>query len=128
MRTPGTAPDAPASTTLTVRLAPDVKGRLGRLADATHRTRSFLAAEAITAYVAHEAEIIGGIERGLADMKAGRPVPHDEAMARLEATITAAERGVSPVAPISSPMHSTGCRTGAKPLSFFTSFTRHATG
>ena len=83
----------PASTTLTVRLTPEVKERLGRLADTTHRTKSFLAAEAITAYVAREAEIIGGIERGLADMKAGRLVPHGEAMARLEATIAAAERG-----------------------------------
>ncbi len=83
----------PASTTLTVRLPPEVKERLGRLAGATHRTKSFLAAEAITAYVTREAEIIGGIERGLADMKAGRLVPHDEAMARLDATIAAADRG-----------------------------------
>ncbi len=83
----------PASTTLTIRLPREVKERLGGLADTTHRTKSFLAAEAITAYVTREAEIIGGIERGLTDMKAGRLVPHDEAMTRLEATIAAAERG-----------------------------------
>jgi predicted transcriptional regulator len=83
----------PASTTLTIRLTPEVKEQLGRLADTTHRTKSYLAAEAITKYVAREAEIIEGIERGLADMEAGRLVPHDEAMARLEATIVAAEQG-----------------------------------
>ena len=83
----------PTSTTLTVRLSPVVKERLGRLAHATHRTKSFLAAEAIAAYVAREAEIIEGITSGLADMQAGRLVPHDEAMARLEATLAAAERG-----------------------------------
>ena len=83
----------PASTTLTIRLTPEVKEQLGRLADTTHRTKSFLAAEAIAKYVARETEIIEGIERGLADIAAGRLVPHDEAMARLEATIVAAERG-----------------------------------
>jgi predicted transcriptional regulator len=82
----------PGTTTLTIRLTPEVKERLGRLADSTQRSKSFLAAEAIADYVAREAEIIEGIERGLADMKAGRLVPHDEAMARLEASATAAER------------------------------------
>jgi predicted transcriptional regulator len=83
----------PASTTLTIRLTPEAKEQLGRLADATHRTKSFLAAEAISRYVARESGIIEGIKRGLADMKAGRVVAHDEAMARLEATIAAVERG-----------------------------------
>ena len=83
----------PASTTLTIRLTPEAKEQLSRLAAATRRTKSFLAAEAISRFVAREAEIIEGVERGLADMRAGRVVPHDEAMARLEATIAAVERG-----------------------------------
>lgn len=82
-----------ASATLKIRLTPEVKQQLGRLADTTHRTESFLAAEAITKYVAHEAAIIDGIERGLADIEAGRLVSHDDAMARLESTIDEAERG-----------------------------------
>jgi predicted transcriptional regulator len=82
----------PASTTLTVRLTPDMKQRLGHLADATHRTKSWLAAEAIAAYVGRESEILEGIQRGLDDMKVGRVVPHDEAMAGLEATIAHAEQ------------------------------------
>jgi len=81
-----------ATETLTIRLTPKLKEQLGHLADATDRTKSFLAAEAISQYVARESEIIEGIERGLADVKAGRLVPHDEAMARLYATIDAAER------------------------------------
>lgn len=83
----------PASTTLTIRLTPEAKAQLSRLAHATHRTQSFLAAEAIAKYVVRESEIIEGIGRGLADAKAGRLVPHEEAMARLEATIAIAERG-----------------------------------
>jgi predicted transcriptional regulator len=82
----------PTSTTLTVRLTPAVKQQLGRLADATRRTKSFLAAEAIAAYVAREADVIAGIERGLDDMRSGLVVPHDEAMERLEATVAKAKR------------------------------------
>jgi predicted transcriptional regulator len=82
----------PTSTTLTVRLTPAVKQQLGRLADATRRTKSFLAAEAIAAYVTREAEVIAGIERGLDDMRSGLVVPHDEAMERLEATVAKTKR------------------------------------
>ena len=39
------------STTLSVRVEPEVKARLDALADATQRSRSFLAAEAIREYV-----------------------------------------------------------------------------
>jgi predicted transcriptional regulator len=84
------------STTLTVRLKPAVKQQLGRLADATRRTKSFLAAEAIAAYVAREADIIAGIERGLDDMRAKRLVPHDKAMTRLRATVAKAKRAAVP--------------------------------
>ena len=83
----------PASATLTIRLPSDVKVKLSRLADSTRRTSSFLAAEAIARYVDSEAKNVEGIERGLADVKAGRLVPHAQAMDRLETTIAAAERG-----------------------------------
>ena len=46
------------SGTLTVRLSNDTKGKLAELAGRTHRTRSFLAAEAINAYVAREARAV----------------------------------------------------------------------
>lgn len=78
--------------TLTIRLPRKTKAQLGRLAGHTKRTRSFLAAEAIGDYVARELEIVDGIERGLADVRAGRVVPHKEAMARLRQTVKAAGR------------------------------------
>lgn len=80
------------STTLTIRLDSAVRDQLGRLADATRRTKSFLAAEAVAAYVAREAEIVEGIQEGLEDMRAGRVVSHETAMARLEAVIAKAEK------------------------------------
>ncbi len=76
-----------ASTTLTVRLPPELKDRLGKLAERTRRTKSFLAEEAIAGYVERELEIVAGIERGLDDMKAGRVVPHEDVMADIDATI-----------------------------------------
>ncbi len=81
-----------SSTTMTVRVSNEVKEKLDRLAGSTQRSRSFLAAEALSAYVDREFEIIAGIEQGLADIKAGRVVDHDEAMAEIEAVIVAAER------------------------------------
>lgn len=75
------------STTLTVRLPSKVKSRLGRLAKQTNRTNSYLASEAIAAYVERELEIVEGIKRGLDDMNAGLVVSHDEAMRRLRATV-----------------------------------------
>ena len=80
------------STTLTIRLPAKLKKQLGHLAECAKRTKSFLAAEAIAAYVEHEVEMIEGIKRGMADMKNGRIVPHDKAMNRIHATIDAIER------------------------------------
>lgn len=83
----------PASTTLTIRISPDVKDKLSRLAQGTRRSRAFLASEAVEAYVDRELEIIDGIERGLADVAAGRTVTHDEAMAAVRAAIDATRGG-----------------------------------
>ena len=66
------------SGTLTVRLSNETKGKLATLADRTQRTRSFLAAEAIAAYVERELAIVEGTELGRADVRAGRVTPHDE--------------------------------------------------
>jgi len=73
----------PSSTTLTIRVTADVKARLGRLALDTRRSRSFLAAEAVSDYLDREQVIINGVKRGLADVSAGRLVSHEVAMAEL---------------------------------------------
>jgi predicted transcriptional regulator len=76
-----------SSTTVTVRLPVKVRNQLGRLAKRTSRTKSYLAGEAIASYVARELEIVEGIKRGLQDMKTGRLVPHEQAMAEIDAVI-----------------------------------------
>ncbi len=80
-----------SSTTLTVRLSSELKDRLARLAARTRRTKSFLAGEAISDYVARELAIIEGVERGLEDMREGRIVPHEEAKRRIAAALEDAE-------------------------------------
>jgi predicted transcriptional regulator len=42
--------------------------------------------------VDRELEIVEGIKRGIEDMKAGRLIPHDEAMRRIRATIDRARK------------------------------------
>ena len=70
------------SSTVTIRLSNHAKEQLAELADRTRRSRSFLAAEAISAYVERELSIIEKVERGRADVRAERTTPHDEVMAK----------------------------------------------
>ena len=77
---------------MSIRLSSETKAQLGLLATATRRSKSFLAAEAVAAYVARERAIIEGIERGRADLKAGKTVSHSAAMAELDALIDGIER------------------------------------
>ena len=80
-----------ASTILSVRVSAETKDKLDRLAAGTKRTKSFLAAEAIVAYVARELAIIDAIEVGLEDVRAGRTVSQDEVEAEIYALIEQAE-------------------------------------
>ena len=82
-----------SSATITIRISTETKGKLERLAADTRRSKSFLAAEAVSAYVERELAIIDGIQRGLADVEAGRVVPHNAAMDEVQAVIDAAKSG-----------------------------------
>jgi len=73
----------PASTTMTIRVRSDVKEKLGQIATDTRRSKSFLAGEAVAAYVEREMEIIEGIKRGQADAQSGRVVPHSQMITQM---------------------------------------------
>jgi len=79
-----------ASTTMTIRVPAELKERLERLAQGTRRSRSFLAADAVAAYVDRELAIIDGIQQGLADVAGGRVTDHDAAMGQIDAAIAEA--------------------------------------
>ncbi|AXA42099.1 CopG family ribbon-helix-helix protein [Rhizobium leguminosarum] len=84
------------STTMTIRVRPDVKEKLDRIAADTQRSKSFLAGEAVAAYVERELEIIEGIKRGMADAEAGRVIPHEQAVAEMREVIKDAKRRKTP--------------------------------
>ena len=82
-----------ASTTMTIRVRPEVKEKLERIAADTQRSKSFLAGEAIAAFVDRELEIIDGIKRARADVAAGRFVSHEQAIAEMRQVIEDVRRG-----------------------------------
>ncbi len=59
------------SSTMTLRIDDEVKERLEKLADATQRSKSFLAAEAIRAYVETNEWQIGEIRKAVKEANAG---------------------------------------------------------
>ena len=65
------------TTTLSVRIDMETRQRLEALAKRSRRSKSFLATEAIAAYVETESWQLDGIAAGLDDLDEGRTVDHD---------------------------------------------------
>ncbi len=80
-----------ADVTFSLRLPEETHALLGSLAESTNRSKNFLAREAIKRFVQSEVEIVESIKRGMADIEAGRVVPHEEAMRQIRAVIDRAE-------------------------------------
>lgn len=70
--------------TLSIRIDADVRKRLDALAQRSKRSKSFLAAEAIAAYVDAEAWQLEETEAGIADLEGGRSVSHERVARWLE--------------------------------------------
>ena len=83
------------STTLSIRLPVEVSDKLSRIAAGTRRSRSFLAAEALAAWVDRELAIIEGVEQGLADAAAERLVPRAQVRAEARAIIEQVRRDIA---------------------------------
>ena len=66
------------TTTLSVRIDPETRKRLGALARRARRSKSFLAAEAIAAFVEAESWQLDEIQAGLQELDQGRGVAHRE--------------------------------------------------
>jgi RHH-type transcriptional regulator, rel operon repressor / antitoxin RelB len=72
----------PDTAVVTVRLDTHLKAKLEALARSTKRSKSFLAAEAIAAYVDLNAWQIAEIEAGIAELDGGKIVSQQEAAER----------------------------------------------
>jgi RHH-type rel operon transcriptional repressor/antitoxin RelB len=66
------------TTTLSVRIDSHTKKQLEALAKRARRSKSFLAAEAIAAYVEAESWQLDEIQAGLAELDEGRGVAHKD--------------------------------------------------
>jgi predicted transcriptional regulator len=66
------------STTLSVRIDANTKKQLEALAKRARRSKSFLAEEAIAAYVEAESWQLDEIQAGLAELDEGRSVAHED--------------------------------------------------
>ncbi len=64
--------------TLSIRIDAETKKRLDALSKRSRRSKSFLAAEAITAYVDSEEWQLGEILDGISDLDSGQSVSHEK--------------------------------------------------
>ena len=71
-------------TTLSVRIKADTKKQLEALAKRARRSKSFLAAEAIAAFVEAESWQLDQIHEGLTELDEGRGVAHKDVSAWLQ--------------------------------------------
>lgn len=71
--------DADGSAIITARIGAALKTKLDALARSTRRSKSYLAAEAIAAYVELNQWQIGEIEAGIAELDAGVALSQEEA-------------------------------------------------
>jgi RHH-type transcriptional regulator, rel operon repressor / antitoxin RelB len=65
--------------TLSIRIDGDTKKRLDALSKRSRRSKSFLAAEAIAAYVASEEWQLGELQAGISELESGQEVSHEKA-------------------------------------------------
>jgi predicted transcriptional regulator len=73
--------------TVTVRMSSKDRERLESVAKANQRSKSFVANEAILRFLAEEEAHIAGINAALEEMRAGKGIPHDDAMRQIRSTI-----------------------------------------
>jgi len=78
--------------TLSIRLDAATKQRLDALSRQSKRSKSFLAAEAIAAYVEQEEWQLGEIDAAMGELDAGQGVSHEKVATWLTSWGTAGEK------------------------------------
>ena len=64
--------------TLSIRIDAEMKKRLDELSKRSKRSKSFLAAEAIAAYIESEEWQLGEIQAGISELESGQEVSHEK--------------------------------------------------
>ncbi|MFZ0145779.1 MAG: CopG family ribbon-helix-helix protein [Candidatus Sulfotelmatobacter sp.] len=71
------------SATLSIRLKPEIKKRLAKLAQVTGRSSNFLISDAVESYVADQERMLAEIRRADRQVKTGHYVRHEDMKAWL---------------------------------------------
>ena len=69
----------------TVRLDPETRAQLDKMAEQIDRPRAWIIKEAVAQYLEREAWYLAELQKGIDDMEAGREISHEEMGARLRA-------------------------------------------
>jgi len=77
----------PAKRILNMRVSPETLRKLDAVAAATRRTRSFIANEALEAWINREIEIIEDLRVGFEEIRAGKGIPHERVMRDIDLAI-----------------------------------------
>ncbi len=64
--------------TLSIRIEAETKKRLDALSKSSKRSKSFLAAEAIAAYIESEEWQLGEIHAGIGELDSGQEISHEK--------------------------------------------------
>ena len=72
-----------ASTTFSIRLKPEIKKRLAKLAEASGRSSNFLIADAVESYVADQERMLGEMRQADRQVKGGHYIKHEDMKAWL---------------------------------------------
>ncbi|MFH0802208.1 MAG: ribbon-helix-helix protein, CopG family [bacterium] len=72
---------------LSIRLEPEIKMRLDRIARATARTRSYLVADAIQEYLRVNEWQVEAVQEGIRQAESGHLISHEEIRKKWEAQL-----------------------------------------
>ncbi|MBT9332265.1 CopG family ribbon-helix-helix protein [Paracidobacterium acidisoli] len=79
------------STTFSIRLKPEIRKRLAKLAKASGRSSNFLISDAVESYVADQEKLMAEIELADSQVKSGHYIRHEDMKAWLLSWGTAQE-------------------------------------
>lgn len=65
------------SSTVSIRLTPETKRQLSRLAKSMRRSANYLVADAIQIYVQEQQRQLQSVRRGFAELEKGHYIPHE---------------------------------------------------
>jgi predicted transcriptional regulator len=98
-RTGRTAGRKVGTTTLSIRVDDELRDKYNNLARATARSRNELVNEALQQYATEKLHKIALVQEGLAQLRAGQGIAHDEVTVRIAATLARRGSGATTAGP-----------------------------